>query len=104
VEGANSASEDGQPNVRRDGLELFFFSNRPGTLGAADIYAANAGEESRPVVDAVRSRSGREQRGGRDPSIAVLGRDNAVLRIDSARCRGSTDHYVTTGEKVKKKD
>ena len=40
VPGANSASEDGQPNVRRDGHELFFFSNRPGTLGMADIYAA----------------------------------------------------------------
>ena len=38
VEGANNASEDGHPNVRRDGLELFFFSNRPGTLGAADTH------------------------------------------------------------------
>jgi hypothetical protein len=26
--------------VRRDGLEIFFFSNRPGTLGGTDIYAA----------------------------------------------------------------
>jgi ribosomal protein L24E len=40
VQGANTASEDGQPNVRRDGRELFFYSNRPGTLGGNDIYAA----------------------------------------------------------------
>ena len=39
VPGANSAATDGQPNVRRDGLELFFFSNRSGALGN-DIYAA----------------------------------------------------------------
>jgi hypothetical protein len=47
----------------------------------------DAGEESRVVVDAVRSRSERQQHGSRDPSVAVMGRDDAVLRIDSARWR-----------------
>lgn len=40
VPGVNSTASDGQPNVRRDGLEIFFFSNRPGTLGGTDIYGA----------------------------------------------------------------
>jgi hypothetical protein len=43
VLGVNSAADDGQPNVRADGLELFFYSTRviPGvSLGGADLYVA----------------------------------------------------------------
>jgi hypothetical protein len=46
VPGVNSASDDGQPNLRRDALELYFFSTRPGdpgttgTYGLADIFVA----------------------------------------------------------------
>jgi len=40
VPGANSASDDGQPNLRRDALELYFYSTRSGTLGLADIFVA----------------------------------------------------------------
>lgn len=36
----NTAAIEGQPNLRRDGLELFFFSNRTGALGN-DIYSAS---------------------------------------------------------------
>lgn len=40
--GVNSAAADGQPYVSRDGRELFFFSSRPGSLGAGttDIWSA----------------------------------------------------------------
>ena len=48
VPGVNTAFEDGQPNIRRDGREIFFFSNRPGTLGMADIYAATRASTSEP--------------------------------------------------------
>lgn len=40
VPDVNSASDDGQPNLRRDALELYFYSTRPGTLGFADIFVA----------------------------------------------------------------
>ncbi|MEO7454664.1 MAG: hypothetical protein ABIY52_00285 [Gemmatimonadaceae bacterium] len=40
VQGVNSAQEDGQPYIQRDGLELYFFSTRPGGLGAQDIWRA----------------------------------------------------------------
>lgn len=40
VPGVNTMANDGQPNVRRDGLELFFYSNRPGSAGN-DIYSAS---------------------------------------------------------------
>jgi len=40
VEGVNTSSNDLRPHLRRDGLELFFDSNRPGTLGGVDIWSA----------------------------------------------------------------
>jgi Tol biopolymer transport system component len=36
----NGAANDIQPNVRKDGLEVVFSSNRPGTLGGQDIWVA----------------------------------------------------------------
>lgn len=46
VPGINTGSEEGQPNVRHDGLEIVFFSNRPGTLGLLDIYSATRAQTS----------------------------------------------------------
>jgi Tol biopolymer transport system component len=43
----NSTAQDGHPNVRRDGLEIFFFSTRTGTIGTQDIYSAS--RESSPM-------------------------------------------------------
>ena len=101
VPGANSASEDGQPNVRRDGLELFFFSNRPGTLGLADIYTATRASASDPWTTPVNlgpnvnSSAGAETR----PSLSW---DGTTLYFGSTRPggEGSTDHYVTTRQRT----
>ncbi|MGH9391516.1 MAG: TolB family protein, partial [Vicinamibacteria bacterium] len=46
--GINSSAQDGHPNLRRDGLEIFFFSTRPGTLGAQDIYSSTRAGTSDP--------------------------------------------------------
>ena len=40
VSGLNGAANDIQPNVRKDGLEVVFSSNRAGGLGAQDIWVA----------------------------------------------------------------
>jgi Tol biopolymer transport system component len=101
VPGANSASEDGQPNVRRDGLELFFFSNRPGTMGLADIYSANRSSTtdawSAPVNlgPNVNSSAGAETR----PSLSW---DGTTLYFGSTRPGGdgNADHYMTTRESL----
>ena len=101
VAGANSAQEDGQPNVRRDGLELFFFSTRPGTLGMADIYAATRASTSdawsTPVNlgPNVNSQFGAETR----PSLSW---DGTTLYFGSTRPGGdgAADHYVTTREQL----
>src|SRR5262245_20449344 len=42
----NGSGLDSTPFVSRDGLELYFASNRPGTFGAFDIWVA-----TRPSVD-----------------------------------------------------
>ena len=99
VPGANSAAEDGQPNVRRDGLELFFFSTRPGTLGLADIYSAKRSDASEPwptpvnLGPDVNSPLGAETR----PSLSW---DGTTLYFGSTRPggEGMADHYVTTRE------
>lgn len=41
VAGVNSAQEDGQPYIQRDARELYFFSTRPGGMGAQDIWMAS---------------------------------------------------------------
>ena len=47
VPNINTAANDQQPNLRRDGLEIYFASNRSGTagtlgtLGGADIFSAS---------------------------------------------------------------
>jgi Tol biopolymer transport system component len=91
----SSPAQDGQPNLRRDGLEIFFFSNRPGSLGN-DIYAATrastADAWSAPVnlgpavnTDASETR----------PSLSW---DGTALYFGSNRAGGDgdSDHYVTT--------
>jgi hypothetical protein len=40
VPNVNTMSDDARPNLRRDGLEMVFDSNRPGGLGGADVYMA----------------------------------------------------------------
>lgn len=42
----NTTANEGQPNVRKDGKEIFFWSDRPGTLGMADIYSSSLKKHS----------------------------------------------------------
>lgn len=53
VPGLNTASNDQMPNVSRNGREMVFVSDRPGTLGALDIYrstrASDTGAWGAPV-------------------------------------------------------
>jgi WD40 repeat protein len=99
--GVNSPiANDGQPNLRRDGLELFFFSTRPGGLGAQDLYSA-----TRPSVDAPWSAP--LNLGPLVNSVAAdtrpsLSWDGTTLYFGSTRAggEGDSDHYVTTREKL----
>ena len=46
--GLNTASNDNRPNLRRDGLEIFFDSNRPGTYGGHDLWTSTRASTSDP--------------------------------------------------------
>jgi Tol biopolymer transport system component len=46
--GLNSAQDDFRPNIRRDGLEAFFDSNRPGGLGGLDLWTSTRASTADP--------------------------------------------------------
>ena len=104
VPGVNSAFNDGQPNVRRDAQEIFFFSNRPGTLGMNDIYSASRtkarSDWSTPVNlgPNVNSPLGESR-----PSLSW---DGTRLYFGSTRAggEGASDIYVTTRQQARGHD
>jgi hypothetical protein len=48
VPGLNTHRDDSRPNLRRDGLEIFFDSTRPGGSGGADIWTSTRSSASDP--------------------------------------------------------
>ena len=94
--GINTAANDSRPNLRRDGLEMIFDSDRTGSMGMADLYSAvraapglawsepaNLGSEVNSTLNETR------------PSLSWDGR---TLYFGSTRAgsEGSSDIYVTT--------
>ena len=100
VPGVNGPFEDAQPNIRRDGLEIFFFSNRPGTMGGADIHAATRAHHkdvwSAPV------NLGPNVNSAAPDSRPSISWDGTTLHFGSGRPggEGSTDVYVTTRQRL----
>lgn len=98
VPGVNSASNDAQPNVRRDGLEIFFFSTRPGGFGMADIYSATRARTSGSwSVPGNLGANVNTADGETRPSVSW---DGTSLVFGSTRPggEGSSDIYITTRE------
>jgi Tol biopolymer transport system component len=94
LQGVNTGANEGQPNVRRDGPELFFWSDRPGGIGAADIYSA--------ARESVTGGWGTPQNLGPNVNSAAgetrpsLSWDGTTLYFGSTRVGGQSDIYVTT--------
>jgi Tol biopolymer transport system component len=90
---------DERPNVRKDGLEIFFDSSRPGGLGSTDLWVSTRHSVEDPwsppvnLGAAVNSASGETR-----PALSF---DGATLYFGSSRPGGSggTDIYVTTRTK-----
>jgi len=89
----SSASVDGQPNLRRDGLEIFFFSNRSGNN---DIYSASRATTADPWSTPVNL--GAAVNSAASETRPSLSWDGATLYFGSNRAggEGDADHYVTT--------
>jgi hypothetical protein len=96
----NSAANDIQPNIRRDGLEIVFSSDRAGAPGGPDIWAstrASIGEAWSPPVSLnsnVNTNAGETR-----PSFSWDARTLLFGRAPGPE--GSSDIYVTTREPVR---
>ena len=96
VAGLNTTSDEFRPNVRKDGREIVFDSNRHGGLGATDIYAATRSSVdqawSAPVNlgPAINSTAGE--------SRASLSWDGRTLLFGSGKAggEGMADIYYST--------
>lgn len=96
----SSPAVDGHPNVRRDGLELFFFSSRgdlPGAQGGNDIHSATRASTSDPWSTPVNL--GSAVNSAASETRPSLSWDGTRLYVGSSR-EGSSDIYVSTREAV----
>lgn len=96
VSALNSGQDDFRPNVRRDGLEIFFDSNRAGGIGGLDIWTSTRPTTSDPWSTPTNL--------GADVNSAVndlrpsLSWDGTTLYFGSVRAggEGSQDIFITT--------
>lgn len=91
----DSAANDIQPNVRADGLEVVFSSNRAGTLGAQDVWASTRASLTAPWGAPVNL--GASVNTAAAETRPSLSRDGKQLLFGRAPGpEGSSDIYVTT--------
>ena len=91
----DAAANDIQPNVRADGLELVLSSNRSGTLGGQDVWAATRATPSDPWSAPVNLGSAVNTGAAETrPSLSKDG--NQLLFGRAPGPEGSSDVYVTT--------
>jgi Tol biopolymer transport system component len=102
----NSPFNDQRPTIRSDGLEIFFFSNRPGGMGGADLWVAT--RETLDQVWSTPENLGPIVNGPSNDFHPFIASNGQTLYFASARPGGPglNDLYMTTRTKHKasKKD
>lgn len=96
VEALSSAQDDFRPNARRDGLEIFFDSNRPGGVGGLDIWTSTRASTADPWSPP--SNLGGGVNSDVNDLRASLSWNGSTLYFGSVRAggEGSQDIYVIT--------
>ncbi len=102
--GVNTAFNDNRPNVRKDGREIVFDSNRPGGFGLQDIWTA-----SRDTTDddwLTPTNLGPLVNSALTDARPTLSRDGLTMFFGSNRAgtQGLSDIYMTSREKLKGKN
>ena len=104
VDEVNSPGNDIQPNVRKDGRELVFSSNRAGGAGGQDIWSATRASIDQPWSTAVNLGAGVNTAFGESrPSLSndaaqlLFGRAGPVGTGEGGT--GAADVYVTTRQR-----
>ena len=105
VPGVNTAANDFRPSLRRDGLELFFDSNRPGSvpnaMGAASFDLWSATRDSRFDAWSVPDPLGPDVNTPADETRPFLTWDRLTLFFGrSPGSEGNSDIYLTSREKI----
>ncbi len=94
----STASNEGRPYIRHDGLEIFFNSNRPGGPGQADIWVSTRAMTtdvwSVPQLVSVVSTAASE-------ITPVLSWDGTTLYFASNRAGNTGDIFYSTREKAR---
>jgi hypothetical protein len=94
----SSTSQDNRPNLRPDGLEIFFYSNRPGGPGGNDLWTATRASTDAPWSTPVSlSATVNTTASEAHPSLSADGR-TLVFDSDRAGGSGGNDLWVTTRE------
>lgn len=95
----NTAATDARPNVRRDGREIFFDSNRAGGSGGLDLWSAT--RESTAADWSAPENLGPKVNGPAGEARPSLSWDGTTLYFGSTRAggEGDSDLYVTTRER-----
>lgn len=94
----NTSFDEFRPNLRKDGREIVFDSNRPGGLGATDIYAATRSSVDESWSDPTNLGPAINTAAGE--SRASLSWDGTTLLFGSTKPggEGSSDIYYSTRE------
>jgi len=94
--GLSTAQDDFRPNLRRDGLEIFFDSNRPGGIGGLDLWTSTRASTADPW--STPTNLGSSVNSVANDLRASLSWDGATLYFGSTRSggEGSQDLYVIT--------
>jgi hypothetical protein len=96
----NTGSNDQQPSVRRDGLEVIFTSDRPGGIGNLDLWVATRASTSDPWSNP--QNLGTAVNSTAADARPALSWDGTELYFGSTRSGGfgSGDLYVSTRTKI----
>lgn len=93
LEDVNTTDNEGQPNLSTNGNELFFWSNRPGSImGSPDIYSSRLGSDG---TWGTPQNLGPDVNSGAPDTRPSLSRNGKVLYFGSGRS-GAGDIYVTS--------
>ena len=92
----NSPFSEQRPSIRHDGLEIFFYSNRPGGIGATDLWVAT--RDTRDQVWSTPVNLGPTVNGPATDFHPSISSDGETLYFASARPGGPglNDLYETT--------
>ena len=96
----NSPDSDQRPSIRSDGLELFFFSSRPGGFGLLDLWVSTRDSTSDSWSTPVNLGAGVNT--PRDDQQAYIASDRQTLIFASGRPGGfgDSDLWMTTRTRV----